>query len=301
MTVVTKVAVAAGVVAVGAVVAAMVATWARPLSVLAAVGRARLGRAGLERRTLDTPAGPLRYWDGGRGRAVVLLHGAGDQAGTWSTVARALSSSHRLIVPDLPGHGASAPESGPLSVGTVRDGVKALLETLDEPAVVVGNSLGAWVGCLVAVESPDAVRALVLVNGGPLLGEASGVNLLPADRDEARRTVAALRDPGSPPVPGFVLDDIVRQSRSGPIGRLALTASDMGAFLLADESGPLPVPAHVIWGASDQLMPLAYAHRLERFAGAASLTVLDHCGHVPQVECPARFLGALTAVLGELE
>ena len=62
----------------------------------------------------------------------------------------------------------------------------------------------------------------------------------------------------------------------------------------------IAVPVRLIWGRSDRLVPLDYAARMHAALPSAELVVLDGCGHVPQLECPAAFVAALRNAL-ELE
>jgi len=268
-----------------------------PLAAFAAHGRWVLARAGFSKKTFETRAGRLTYFTRGSGPVLVLLHGAGDQAGTFSRIAPELSKRRTVIVPDLAGHGESAPFTGPIRLTSIVDGVEAVLakEAPGEKVVLVGNSLGAWAAGLVAKRSPDRVAQLVLVNGGLLRAGDRGVTLTPKNRGEARRTIEALRDPASPPIPDFVLDDVVRQAKNGPIGRLDV--ADMEANLLEGKLRDLTIPTDLVWGVSDRLLTLDYAKRLAAGLPAARLTTLPACGHVPQVECPVELLRALTAVL----
>jgi pimeloyl-ACP methyl ester carboxylesterase len=142
------------------------------------------------------------------------------------------------------------------------------------------------------------VARAVLVNGGALLNvPVAGLTLTPADREEARRVMAAIRDPASPPLPDEVLDDIVARSRSGPTGRMMQDLAGLMAHLLDGRLGEVEVPVDAIWGASDGLMPLDYARRMVDQLPRARLTVLEGCGHIPPSECPERFLAVLREVL----
>jgi len=276
-----------------------------PLAVYAWMNRRELTRVGLVKARADSPVGPQTYWyspDDSRkaSRArVAFLHGAGDQAGTWADAARALHPDYSLLVIDLPGHGDSAPASGPLPIATVLAGVSAVLdrETTDAPVTLVGHSLGAWIASLYAVAHPSRVSRLVLVNGGPLRGDRDDLTLMPANRAEAARILAQLTDPGSAQMPGFVLDDIVREARSGGIARLSMAAGTMGAHLLDGRLALLTTPVDLLWGESDRVMSPGYARRLASQLPAARLTMIPRCGHVPQQECGARFIAALKQVL----
>ena len=153
----------------------------------------------------------------GKGPTLLFLHGLGDQAGSWGKVASPLAGRYRVILADLPGHGESEPRTGPLTMATIVAGAERIFAEVsgDGPVIVVGNSLGAWVATLLAERHPQQVARLVLVNGGALRGQEEGLTLQPRNRREAASLVARLRDPSAPPVPGFVLDDIVRQAASG--------------------------------------------------------------------------------------
>lgn len=308
----------------------------RPLAMYAASGRRALLSAGLSKSAIASPVGPQTVFKGGSGPVLVLLHGAGDQAAGWSIVAPKLLTARTLVIPDLAGHGDSAPGKGPLPVETLLSGLSAVLDEAatgeraraegftrrgptpgspgvrvprdngkqsprapgtEEKITIVGNSLGAWLACLWAREHPERVERIVLVNGGPLKHVAEGLTLQPKNRAEARMTIEALRDPGSIRVPDFVLDDVVREAANGPIARLAAASEGMEAFVLEGHLGELTVPVDIVWGASDRMMPLSYAERMREQLPRVRLTVLPRCGHVPQQECPAAFAEALSKLL----
>jgi pimeloyl-ACP methyl ester carboxylesterase len=273
--------------------------WKRPLELFAWMSRRSLAGAGLTKDVVDSPVGEQTLWQGGSGPTLLLLHGAGDQAGTWSQVVPALVRRYRLIVPDLAGHGESAPGEGPLTIGIELTGVEAVVQNRASGTrvILVGNSLGAWLAMLYAVRHPDRVARVVGVNGGALRGDRPDLTLTPTNRAEARKLFDALTDPGSPRVPDFVLDDVVRQARVGPLGRLASTSEDMRNYLLEGRLNELTVPVDLLWGGADRLLPLEYASKMEAGLPAARLTVIPRCGHVPQQECPASFIAALEKIL----
>ncbi len=283
------------------VVFAVWMVWKRPLTVDAWMSRTALKINGLERTELQTDSGRMTVWEGGSGPTLVLLHGAGDQAGAWARIIGGLVGDHRLVIPDLPGHWKSDPRSGPIHMEQLLDGVDRVMDAYcaDEPAVVVGNSMGAWLGFLYARAHPERVARLVAVNGGPLIEPNPGVNIFPTTRDEAREAMRGLMGPASPPIPGYVLDDIVRRTGSGPAARFAQTADEMGRFLLDGRLGEVTVPVELVWGAADQLLTVAYAQRMVDELPRARLHPINGCGHVPQRECPIKFLEALTTALAE--
>lgn len=254
--------------------------------------------AGMERRELETGRGRLVYWQGGEGRPLVLLHGSGDSAGRFAAVVPELMADHRLLIPDLPGHGASEPAEGVLPMGTIFAGLEALLEeaAFDRP-VLAGNSMGAWLAMLYAHKHPDRVSRVVAINGGAILGEPSDIKLMPANREEARHAMASIRDPSSPPVPDEVLDELVRRTSSGPIARMMQDLGGMMAWLLDGKLGEISTPVEMLWGESDQLMKLSYAEKMAAGLPRSRITRIPRCGHIPMDECPERFVEKLRQVL----
>lgn len=103
------------------------------------------------------------YQDTGAGPALLLLHGAYLSSKVWKHQMTALEG-YRVIAPDLRGHGESGREGHPYSVKTFAADMIALLRHLELPgAVVCGHSLGGMVALQMALDSPDCVDGLVLV------------------------------------------------------------------------------------------------------------------------------------------
>ncbi|MDX1631467.1 MAG: alpha/beta hydrolase [Thermoanaerobaculia bacterium] len=269
-----------------------------PLARIAAAARASLTEAGLERLEGEIAGRRMVLWRGGSGPDLVLLHGSGQQAGSWAAVVPGLVQDHTLHVLDLPGHGESAPEKGILPMDTVVEGVETYLLGLENEAVLVGNSMGAWLATILAHRHPDRVQRIVIVNGGALLNvPAEGLTLMPANREQARKVMEALRAPESPPLSDELLDDIVLRSRNGPIGRMMQDMQGLMAHLLDGRLHEVEIPVDILWGESDRLIPLDYARRMESQLPRARLTVLERCGHIPASECPERFGAALREIL----
>lgn len=269
-----------------------------PLARQAAEARAALTEAGFERVEVEAAGRRLVVFRGGAGPHLVLLHGSGQQAGAWSKVAPGLAERYTVHVLDLPGHGDSEPTEGALPMATLVEGVAAYVGSLDGPAVLVGNSLGAWLTTIQAHRHPEAVSRAVLVNGGALLNvPAEGLTLTPTTREEARKVMAAIRDPESPRLSDEELDDLVRRSGTGATSRMMQDLPGLVSHLLDGRLGEVTVPVDVVWGASDGLIPMAYAERMTGELPRARLTVIERCGHIPGAECPERLLAALKEVL----
>jgi pimeloyl-ACP methyl ester carboxylesterase len=270
-----------------------------PLEINAWQERRALASWGLKKSFLASPAGRIALFEGGRGPALVFLHGAGDQAGTWSKVVPGLVGKYHVLVPDLAGHGESEPRRGPLNLEMLLASVNAVVEHAGgKDVVLVGNSLGGMLALLYARQHPERLARIVVIDGGVLRGDRPDLTLMPQNRAQARKLIEAEMDPASRPVPDFVLDEIVREANRGPIARLA-GVQDVQAHLLEGRLNEVKVPVDFVWGASDRLLSLDYARRMQAGLPASRLTPVEHCGHVPQRECPGRLAMALQTVLAE--
>src|SRR5664279_1511981 len=255
----------------------------RPLEVAIWGTRRSLLRSGLKKLFVEAPIGPQTVFVGGSGPVLLLLHGAGDHAGTWARVVPALIKRYTLVIPDLAGHGESAPLTGPIQTSEIVSGLEAVIasQIAGRPMTLVGNSLGAWMTMVLATRHADKVVRVVAVNGGALKGLNEEVSLLPRTRQEARETMARLRDPGSPAVPDYILDDLVRRTGTGALARFAATEATMEGWLLDEgQLSLLQMPVRLVWGVSDDLMPLDYAQRMVAALPDGELIPIERCGPV---------------------
>jgi pimeloyl-ACP methyl ester carboxylesterase len=118
---------------------------------------------GFDERELEWGGARLAYAAGGNGPPLVLVHGLGGTIENWRALAPALAVHHRVLVPDLPGHGGSSPLAEAPHVDSLADAVLAITDAEEAgDAVWVGHSLGGVVAIRAAVLRPDAVRGLVL-------------------------------------------------------------------------------------------------------------------------------------------
>jgi len=259
--------------------------------------------------------GALRYFAGGAGEPVVLVHGLGGWAGNWQAVAPPLAERYRVLVPELPGHGGSGPVGGARTLGPFVDAVLGVLEAEDAlPAVWVGHSLGALVGLHAAAQRPEAVRGLLLaaapgITSSTRLAEATVtlLGLLRPGRVLGRRSDGVSRSPrgrrlafgGWGVADPVGLDPVAARSfLDGPPQHTdTLTAGR--ALVVSDPRLDLErvrCPALCLWGACDNWVPLQdgmeYARRLR-----APLRAIADCGHLLIGERPDACVEAIEELL----
>lgn len=270
------------------------------------LARFALHRRGLASRTVRARGLDLHVYDGpGRGPlpAVVLLHGLGASGASFGPVVTALRPHvRRVIVPELPGHGFSAHPPGgaaidpDLLVDAIGDALDGLL---DEPAVVLGNSLGGAVALGYALRRPARVRGLMLVSpAGARLAADEWRELVGAfdlrSTAEARAFLARVyhRPPWFLGLFAHEFPELLRR----PAVRQILASATPEHSPTPDELAALAMPVLLLWGRSERLLP---ASALAWFrAHLPPQTVIEEpegFGHAPQLEEPERVAARLVA------
>jgi pimeloyl-ACP methyl ester carboxylesterase len=283
------------------------ATVAHGLALLIAV--APIGVRAAEIRTADVFGERIAYVDTGTGPPVVLVHGLADDLSVWHDTVAAIAKHHRVIALDLLGFGRSAKPLVEYRAATEADVVDGLLARLHVThATVVGNSLGGWVAALLAVRRPARVARLVLVDAaglrglGARLGPRNLADLRLADRDAFVRlcpqTFFDARFCRDDPDGSAAFAARLHAADGYAVGRI-VDAIARGDDALDPVLSAVRVPTLVIWGRGDRLIPLADGIRFRAAIRGARLTVLERCGHEPQVECAARFNDVLRGFLGD--
>lgn len=114
--------------------------------------------------TLEHDGVPVHYVETGQGEPVVLVHGTAGSAGQWTNTARVLRHHARIIMPDLYGAGATGAWHGRRAVGLADEAalVGAVLPA-DSPVHVVGHSYGGAVAMRFAMDFPERVATLTLI------------------------------------------------------------------------------------------------------------------------------------------
>jgi pimeloyl-ACP methyl ester carboxylesterase len=119
----------------------------------------------VKEKRLDLAGISSAVLEGGEGPPMLLLHGPGEFAALWARVIPDLIGTHRVVAPDLPGHGATGLADGPLDHDRVLTWLGELIErTCASPPALVGHLLGGAIAARFACERPDQLSRLVLVD-----------------------------------------------------------------------------------------------------------------------------------------
>lgn len=254
---------------------------------------------------------------GGEGPPVVLLHGPMGCAAHWMGVIPGLAQAHTVIVPDLPGHGASETGDGTLDVSRVLAWLGALIErACPTPPVVVGQLLGGAIALRFAIEHAGLLERLVLIDTfglAPLQPPpAFGQALMQYQAEPSAATHEGLWRHCA-----FDLDRL--RERMGErwkpfeaynveIARAPATRAAMPRLMqvfgfpaiVPDELERISVPASLVWGRHDRASPLAVAQAAAKRFGWP-LHVIEEANDDPPIEQPAKVLQALRAELRRSE
>jgi pimeloyl-ACP methyl ester carboxylesterase len=278
--------------------------------------------------TLDID-GPVNYVDfGGAGEPLVLVHGLGGSLTNWIAVAPLLTPAAHVVALDLRGHGRTP--ASPEQTAGVDDNRKLLERFVDEmfdgPVTLMGNSMGGMISLVYAGGRQERVRGLVLVDpsvptppgveGDPTVVALFGTYATPGKGERfvsnsnerlgpeaiTRSTIElCCHDPSRVPPDvirahvevaterhgkPWAVDSFLQAARSLLVLKLH---SDLCYALIR----ALEVPALIVHGAHDRLVPVEAARAVASLRPDWTLEVYEDAGHMPQLEVPEQVAGSV--------
>ncbi len=247
---------------------------------------------GYESRDVRTKTGSVRVATRrglGNLPPIVVIHGLGSRAEDYLPLLQRLSRhSRRVIAPDLPGHGASETPSALDIARCVEGVVEAIDATLDEPAIVFGNSLGGLTGIRFALAHPRRVRGLFLTSpaGAPStpaeLDEIASKLRIDTHADALRVFELVLHEkPGR--LRHFIAWHLRRRYNTRAIRALRADLRDAKPFT-PDELAKLDVPVHLFWGRSERLLPPSHLAFFKEHLRGATIEEPYGFGHSPDLD-----------------
>lgn len=265
----------------------------------------------------------LSFVDSGTGPVVLFVHGLLGSHRHWRRLVERIDDAHRLIVPDLFGHGTSAKTRGDYSLGAHAATLRDLLDRLEiDRVTIVGHSLGGGISMQFCYLFPERVERLVLVSTGglgrevnPLLRAATlpGAEwVLPLVastwvRDRGEFLGRLLRSAGWRP--GSDVTEAWRgfTSLSDAEARRAFLATTRGIIdpggqtvdasdFLAETVG---IPTLVVWGGRDRMIPVQHAEQARASIVGCRVDIFEQSGHFPHLDEPDRFAALLRGFIAE--
>ncbi|SMG12726.1 Pimeloyl-ACP methyl ester carboxylesterase [Marivirga sericea] len=245
----------------------------------------------------------------GKGAPVLLIHGSFSSLHTWEIWQENLKNNFTTISVDLPGHGLTGPNpQGQYDTDYYAQILWQLIDKLDYDTIAIaGNSMGGQVAYKMALDIPQKVRQLILLNASGASMKADTADF----KDENSFSVFSLLNHPvfsrlmTSMTPKFLFTMSMKQVYSDEskvtdhkIQRyydLMLQTGNRQATLLRfkqrtparfNELSSLRCPVLIMWGEHDNWIPVAHAYRFDRILPNSKLKVYPNAGHVPMEEIP---------------
>lgn len=254
----------------------------------------------------------LRLWfvdegsDERRGVPLLFVHGFPLSHLIWAPQLQAFAIKHRILAPDLRGHGRTEAPPGPYAMEQMADDLRALIEARQcGPVMIIGHSMGGYIALAFMRRYPHLLRGLGLIcaraGADTPEGKINRENLaLRVEQEGSKAVVDAMFPkmlaPSTYAEQPELSDSIRRMMLAIPVAGIA--GALRGMALRADSNDFLPsikVPTLIITGADDQLISPKESENMAKQIPDATLHIIPSAGHLPSVEKPVEF----NRVLGE--
>ena len=237
---------------------------------------------------------------------LILLHGLGASAERWLPIVPTLSKYFRVIVPDIIGFGYSDKPTVEYTMDFFIEFFEEFIENMHiHRPIVIGSSFGGYLATEFAIRFSNRVEKLVLAAPAGMMRSSTNVldqyimaALYPTYENALRAFMDMAYDPS------IVTDDTVRDFINRmrlPNAKYAFMSTLLGirdSPRLLGRLSKIQVPTLLVWGDSDNMIPLQYSKEYNEIPGS-NLVILKDCGHTPFIEKPTIFSQTILKFLGE--
>ncbi|MEO8778061.1 MAG: alpha/beta fold hydrolase [Rhodanobacter sp.] len=250
------------------------------------------------------------YYEGGTGPTIVLLHGFASDKEVWLPVAKLLTAHFHVIIPDLPGWGASSRSpDGNYDIDAQAGRLSSFVQDLQLARfLLVGHSMGGAIAAVYAAEHPEHVAALALVDSFGLKSSENGfdqqlltgTNPFIFDDRAGFARLAALAFDQPPKLPGRFVDVLVQRNQRDhafikrTFNALRQPSQDLSVQHRLDR---LTMPVLGLWCHDDKITDISALDSLRNgltASSAISTSVVSGCNHMPMVEKPQETAQIIT-------
>jgi pimeloyl-ACP methyl ester carboxylesterase len=269
------------------------------LLLIFAAGVASAQAPPLAMKSIEVFGQKIRYHESGNGdRTIIFLHGLGGYADIWAANVPAFAAKYHLFALDQIGFGSSDKPFLNYRVQTMVDFLDGFYRAVNiHRATLIGNSLGGWIAAAFTLAHPDKVERLILVDSAGVSNTERAVlpSLNPSSVAGMRAVLNILFYNKA-----MITDAFAEQAFAGHMRNN--DGYTINAFIdsmqrkedtLDGRLGSIGTPTLVVWGAQDELTPIAMGNAFHEGISGSEMVSLDKCGHVPQAECSARFNDAV--------
>ena len=267
-------------------------------------------------RTVDVDGIATNYHDAGDGSPALFIHGSGPGVSAWANWRLnlpAISRGARCVAPDIVGFGYTpAPEGFEFSMERWVEHLAGFVRALDlGPVAIVGNSFGGALALAYAIRYPESVRGLVLMGSvGVDFELTDGLDAVWGYEPSVANMKRLLGVFGHDE--SFMTDELAELRYRASV-RPGVQESFSAMFpeprqasiraMRSDEADirAIDVPALVVHGREDKVIPVSNAHRLFELLPDAEMHLFSRCGHWTQIEKRERFDALVSGFLAFLD
>jgi pimeloyl-ACP methyl ester carboxylesterase len=263
----------------------------RPIEAARNMTRAALRLRGVQSRYVNLGGYRVHYNEAGPedGETLVLIHGLGGSTLDWAPVMPVYAKAgFHVYAIDLLGFGKTVKPDIEYSILQQAQLVNEFFDSKGiQQADVIGWSMGGWVSLLFTLQHPDRVKRLVVNDSAGLLFHSDyGPYVFTTYTPDGIDLLFRLLEPKAKPAPRFVVNDMIRNMQNNSmVMHRALDSMVAGKDLLDGKLGGIHQRTLVIWGADDDLIPVATGRQMAQEIPGADFVVFDACGHLAPARC----------------
>jgi pimeloyl-ACP methyl ester carboxylesterase len=244
---------------------------------------------------VEVAGSKIHVMKGGSGDPLLVLHGAGGNPG-WIRYAQALADKYTVYIPSHPGYGQS---ERPDWLETMNDMACFYTWFMEKQGLdgarAIGFSMGGWLAAEIAVACQHSFSKLMLVDAAgikPETGEITDIFIIsPAQIQEL-----LFYDPKQAPEYEqlYGQEQTPEQQQAAELNREMAVRICWKPYMhdrrLPALLGRVTIPTQIVWGRQDQLVPVECAELFKNAIPGSKLSIIDNCGHLPQIEKPDEFI-----------
>lgn len=252
----------------------------------------------------------VSYTDQGEGPPILLVHGLGGSWRNWLENIPFLSDRYRVVALDLPGFGLSSMPEEAISMPAYGDFLLRFADAVDlsPETFLIGHSMGGFISTEAATTAPGRFSRLSLVSAaGISFAKVTGTRksvtavivkaMIPiaasrAERHLYRKRLRTASFAGVIAHPSMIGKEILWELGTYAALRspaLFAAAYALGGYDNRASLSQIEIPTQIVWGQQDRLVPVGAAYSYARRIADSELSLVDDCGHMVQLERPARF------------
>ena len=254
--------------------------------------------------TMQVAGAPVEVFSGGSGPPLIFLHGGGG-FGTFDPTSGPIAERRTVYAPSLPGFFGSRRPGWVYSINDMAHVILELANALElDNYVLAGHSIGGWVAAEMAAMGGSDIEGLVLINAAgirPVHSEIAEVFMVSG---ETRRQMAFHNPEQVPNYEHFTRELTSAEAAIDHSNREMLSRLGWKPYLhnpsLPHYLAKVQARTLIVWGANDAIIPLECGEIYRNSIPGSRLSVIDNCGHSPQMEKPDEFNAVVADFLDRL-